>query len=62
MILSLFNSMVLCFKGTILVAGTTLLTVRTWASWSERPFIMGHVEDELSRVISAKILSIAVLE
>jgi hypothetical protein len=60
--LSLFISLVLCFKGTMLVAGTMLLTVRTWASWSDRPFMVGHVEDELSLVISIKILLIAVLQ
>jgi hypothetical protein len=46
----------------MLVTGTTLLFVRNWAAWSDRPFVMGHVEDELSRVISTKILSITVLE
>jgi len=42
----------------MLVAGTILLTVRNWASpsWSDRPFIMGRVEDEFSLVISTKIL------
>jgi len=39
----------------MLVAGTMLLTVRNWASWSDRPFIMGHAEDELGFVISTKI-------
>jgi hypothetical protein len=39
-----------------------LLTVRNWASWTDRPSIMGHVEDKLSLVISTKILSIVVLE
>jgi hypothetical protein len=53
MLLTLFISLVLCFRGTVLVAGTMLLTVRNWESWS--------VEDELSLVISMKI-SIAVLE
>jgi hypothetical protein len=46
----------------MLVAGAILLTVRNWPAWSDRPFIMGHVEDELSLVISTKILLIAVLE
>jgi hypothetical protein len=46
----------------MLVAGAILLTVRNWASWSDKPFIMGHTEDVLSLVISIKILSIAVLE
>jgi hypothetical protein len=47
----------------MLVAGALLLTVRNWASWSDRPFIiMGHVEDGLSIVIYTKIVSIAVLE
>jgi hypothetical protein len=38
----------------MLVAGAILLTVRNWTSWSDRPFIMEHVEDELSLVISTK--------
>jgi hypothetical protein len=50
MILLLFISVVFCFKGI----GAILLVVRNWASWSDRPFIMRHVEDELSLVISAK--------
>jgi hypothetical protein len=62
MIFSLFISLVLCFKGNKLVAGAILLTVRNWASWSDRPFIVVYVEDELSFVISTKILLIAVLE
>jgi hypothetical protein len=61
MILSLFISVVLCFKCTMLAAGTMLLTVRNWASWSDRPFIMGHVEGELSFVILTRTLT-AVLE
>jgi hypothetical protein len=43
------------------VAGTLLLTVRNWALWFNRSFIMGHVEYELSLVISTEIL-IVVLE
>jgi hypothetical protein len=46
----------------MLIAGAILLSVRNWASWSDRPFIMGHVEDELSLVIPTNILSIVVLE
>jgi hypothetical protein len=46
----------------MLVAGAILFSVRNWASWSDRPFIMGHVEDGLSLVISTKVLSIAALE
>jgi hypothetical protein len=46
----------------MLVPGTVLLTVRNWISWSDRPFIMGQAEDQLSLVISTKILSVAVLE
>jgi hypothetical protein len=46
----------------MLVAGAILLTARNWASWSDRPFIMGHVEDELSLVIPTKILSTVVFE
>jgi hypothetical protein len=40
----------------MLVAGAILLTVRNGASWSDRPFITGHVQDDLSLVISTKIL------
>jgi hypothetical protein len=46
----------------MLVAGAILLIVRNWTSWSDRPFIMGHVEDELSVVLSTKIISVEVLE
>jgi hypothetical protein len=46
----------------MLVAEAILLSGRNWTSWSDGPFIMGHVEDELSLVISTKILSIMVLE
>jgi len=61
MILSLLISLVLCFKGTMLVAGAILLTVRNWVSWSNRPFFIGHAEDKFSLVIPTKIL-IVVLE
>jgi hypothetical protein len=53
MVLSLFISVVLCFKGAVLVAGTTLLS-KECASWSDRPFIVGHEEDEFSLVISTE--------
>jgi hypothetical protein len=46
----------------MLVAGAILLTVRNCASQSDRPFIMGHVENELSLVMYTEILSIVVLE
>jgi hypothetical protein len=46
----------------MLVAGAILLPVRNWESWSDRSFIMGHVEYELSLIISTKILLIVVLE
>jgi hypothetical protein len=62
MIFSLFISVLFCFKGTKLVAGAILLTVKKWASESDMPFIMGHAEDELSLAISTKILSIVMLE
>jgi hypothetical protein len=58
----LFISLLLCLKGTLLVAGAILLTVWNWTSWSDRPFIVGHVEDELSLVISIKILWTEVLD
>jgi hypothetical protein len=56
MILSLFISLVLCLKCTLFIAGAVLLTVRNWSSQYDRPFHMGHVEDELSLVISTKII------
>jgi hypothetical protein len=46
----------------MLVAGAILLIVRNWASWSDKSFIMGHVEGELSLVISTEILLTVVLE
>jgi hypothetical protein len=33
-----------------------------WASWSDRPLIMGAVQEEFSLAQSIKILSMAVLE
>jgi hypothetical protein len=35
-------------KGIKLPAAAILLIIRYWASWSDRPFIMGEVEDELN--------------
>jgi hypothetical protein len=46
----------------MLVAGAMLLAVRNWESWSDRPFIMGHLEGELSLVISTEVLLIVVFE
>jgi hypothetical protein len=40
----------------MLVAGIVLLTVKNWASRCYKTFIMGHVEDVFSPVISTKIL------
>jgi len=60
MILSLFISLVMCFKVTMLVCAAVLLSVRNWESWSNRPSIMAHVEHELSLVISTKTISIGV--
>jgi hypothetical protein len=62
MIVSLFTFLVLCFKGIKLVAAAILLIITYWASWSDRPFIMGNVEDELNLILSTKILSMAVLQ
>jgi hypothetical protein len=45
----------------MLFGGKILLTVMNWALWSDRTFIMGHVEDELGSVISRKT-SIAMIE
>jgi hypothetical protein len=39
-----------------------LAGARNWASWYERPFVMGHVEHVLSLIIPTKILQFAVLE
>jgi hypothetical protein len=44
MIVSLFTFLVLCFKGIKLPAAVILLIIRYWASWSDRPFIMGDVK------------------
>jgi hypothetical protein len=62
MTVSLFTFLILCFKGIKLLAAAILLIIRYWASWSDRPFIMGDVEDELNPILSTKILSIAILE
>jgi hypothetical protein len=43
MIVSLFTFLVLCFKGIKLLAAAILLIIRYWASWSDRPFIVGDV-------------------
>jgi hypothetical protein len=56
MTLSVFISLFLCFRDTMLVVGTVLLTLKNWALRSDRPFTAGHVEDELSIVISTKWL------
>jgi hypothetical protein len=45
-----------------LTAVAILLIVTSCASWYERPLIMADVEDELYNLLSAKILSVAVLE
>jgi hypothetical protein len=62
MTVSLLIFLVLCFKGTILDAATILLIVRNLTSWSNKPFIMGDVEDELTLILFTKTLSIAVLK
>jgi hypothetical protein len=62
MIVSLFTFLVLCFKGIKLPAAAILLIIRYWASWSDRSFIMGEVEDELNLILSTNILSNAVLQ
>jgi hypothetical protein len=62
MIVSLLIFLVLCFEGIVLAATVILLTVRDCASWSDRPFTIRDVEDELNLVLSTKTLSIAVHE
>jgi hypothetical protein len=48
MIVSLFTFLVLRFKVIKLLAMAILLIIRYWASWFDRPFIMGDTEDELN--------------
>jgi hypothetical protein len=55
MAVSLFTFLVLYFKGIKLPAAEILLIIRYWASWSDRPFIMGEVEVELNLILSTKI-------
>jgi hypothetical protein len=63
--LKLHDSLIIYFSSSLLqiyYVSCMLLTVRNWISWSVRPFMVGHVEDELSLVISTEILLTAVLE
>jgi hypothetical protein len=60
MVVSLFIILILCFEGIVLVNRAILLIARDCASWSDRPFTIGDVEDELSLLYSTKILSIPV--
>jgi hypothetical protein len=60
--LKFHDCFIIYFSGSLLPTATLLLIIRNWASWSDRPFIMGDIEDELSLVLSAKILSIVVPE
>jgi hypothetical protein len=62
MVVSLFTFLDLFFKGIKLPAAAILLIIRYWASWSDRPFIMGEVDDELNLILSTKILSVALLQ
>jgi hypothetical protein len=59
---SLFIFLVLCLKGVKLAAATILLTVINRPSWSDRPLIIGDVEDDFKLVLSRKISSITLLE
>jgi hypothetical protein len=60
MVVSLFIFLDLCFEGIVLVATTISFIVRDCASWSNRLFSTGDVEDELSLILSTKKLSFAV--
>jgi len=61
MIVSLSINLILCFKGNLLIVAYTVLIVRISASWSDRPFIMGDIEDKFILLLSTNILSTAVL-
>jgi hypothetical protein len=50
----IYDPFIRYFSGSLL----HMYCISYWASWSDRPFIMGHVEDELMLVICM----IAVLE
>jgi hypothetical protein len=62
MVISLFISLVLFFIGVHFVVVYMLLIVRNWASWFDRPFIRGDVENDFNLLLSTNILSLAVPE
>jgi hypothetical protein len=51
MIVSLFIFLVVYFRSINLHAPAILLIIRYWASCSDRPLIMGAVQDELNIVV-----------
>jgi len=61
MIVSLSINLILYFKGNLLIVAYTVLIVRISASWSDRPFIIGHIKDKFILLLSTNILSMAVL-
>lgn len=62
MVISLFISLVLIFIGVHFVVAYMLLIVRNWASWLDRPFIRGDVENDFNLLLTTNILSLAVPE
>jgi len=62
MFLLLRMNLVLCFKGILFLVAYIFLIVRIGASCSYGQFIVGDMEDKFSPLLSANILSVAVLE
>jgi len=62
MTVSLLINRVLCLNGNVFIVAYIFLILRIWAPWSDRPFILGDIEDQFSLLLSTKILSMAVLE
>jgi len=55
-------NLILCFKANLFIVAYIYLIVRIWAWWSDRPFIMGGVEDQFILLLYTNILSVAVLK
>jgi len=61
MMVSMSINLVLCIKGNLFIVVYIFLIVRIPASWSDRQFIMGDIEDKFILLLSTNILSVAVL-
>ena len=55
MIVSLSINLVLCFKWNLFIVPYVFLVVRIWALWSQRPFIVGDIEDKFILLLSTNI-------